>query len=82
MRADVQHADLIHTGVKHPQRVLLLLVIVTEDLTVDEGRKHLSLQETGQEGQVGFRLVRQEGGLHTNTFKGGCNLILYVSENN
>lgn len=45
-RAHVQHANLIHTGVKHPQRVLLLLIVMTEDLTVDEGGKHLRLQET------------------------------------
>lgn len=44
--ADVQHANLIHTVVKHPQRVLLLLIIMTEDLTIDEGGKHLRLQET------------------------------------
>lgn len=71
--ADVQHTDLIHAGVKHPQCVLLLLVIMTQDLTIDEGGEHLRLQEAGQEGQVGLRLVRQEGGLHTHThvYKGG-----------
>lgn len=63
--ADIQHADLVHTGVKHPQRVFFLLVVVTEDLAVDEGGKHLGLQEAGQEGQVGFWLVRQEGRLCT-----------------
>lgn len=63
--ADIQHADLVHTGVKHPQCVVLLLVVGTEDLTVDEGGKHLRLQETGQEGQVGLWLVGQEGCLCT-----------------
>lgn len=60
---DIQHANLVHAGVKHPQRVVLLLVVVTEDLTVDEGGKHLRLQEAGQEGQVGLWLVGQEGSL-------------------
>lgn len=45
-RADVQHTNLIHPGVKHPERVLLVLIVMTEDLTVDEGGKHLRLQET------------------------------------
>lgn len=82
-RADVQHADLIHTRIKHPQRVLLLLIIVTEDLTIDEGRKHLCLQKTRQERQVGFWLVRQEGGLRadTQTNLKGWNSMLYVTEN-
>lgn len=62
-RAHVQHADLVHAGVKHPQRVLLLLIVVAEDFTVDEGGEHLRLQEAGQEGQVRLRLVGQEGGL-------------------
>lgn len=62
--ADIQHANLIHAGVKHPERVLLLLIIVTEDFTVNEGGKHLRLQETGKEGQVGLWLVGQEGSLH------------------
>lgn len=60
-RADVQHADLVHAVVEHPQRVLLVLLVVAEDLAVDEGGEHLGLQEARQEGQVGLRLVGQEG---------------------
>lgn len=62
-RADVQHADLVHAGVKHPQRVLFVLVVMAEDFAINEGCEHLGFQETGQEGQIGLRLVRQEGSL-------------------
>ena len=61
--ADVQHADLVHAGVEHPQRVLLVLLVVAEDFAIDEGGKHLGLQEAGQEGQIGLRLVGEEGSL-------------------
>lgn len=62
-RPDVQQPHLFHTTVKHSQRVLFVLVVVVQDLAVDKRGKHLRLQEAGQEGQVGLRLVRQEGGL-------------------
>lgn len=63
-RTDVQHTDLFHTGVENPQCVVLLLVIVTKNLTIDKRGKHLSLQEAWEKWQVGLWLVRQEGGLH------------------
>jgi hypothetical protein len=43
--------------------VLLVLLVVAEDFAIDEGGKHLGLQEAGQEGQIGLRLVGEEGSL-------------------
>lgn len=68
-RPDVQQPHFLHATVEHSQRVLFVLVVVVQDLAVDKRGKHLRLQEAGQEGQVGLRLVRQEGGLRGTKLK-------------
>lgn len=60
--ADVEEAGLVDASVKDTQQRLLVLPL-GHDLVVDEGRKHLRLDEVGEEGQVGLRLVGEERGL-------------------
>lgn len=56
--------------------MLFVLVIVAQDLTVDERGKHLRLQEVGEERQVRFGLIRQEGGLQWAEFRNGKTMKL------
>ena len=80
-RADVQHADLVHACVKHPQRVLLVFLVMAEDFAIDEGSEHLGLQEAGQEGQIGLGLVGEEGSLEAPHHKRNGLVRLHANEN-
>lgn len=54
---NIQQPDLVDTGVKHPEHRIFIVIVVTHDFVVDEGSKHLGLQESREEGQVGLRLI-------------------------
>lgn len=60
---DIQQPNFIHPRIKNSQNRVFVIFIVAHNLIVNKGCKHLGLQESWEERQVRFRLVRQERSL-------------------
>lgn len=53
---DVVEAGLVNASVKDAEQRLLLFPL-RHDLVINKGSEHLCLNEVGEEGQVGLRLI-------------------------